>query len=39
MVLIVLLGRDVFELFDVLFKQNPHRRVYFDSDREIFNLE
>lgn len=30
----VLLGRDIFERFDVLFKQNPHKKIIFDSDKK-----
>ncbi len=28
-----LLGRDVFERFDILFKQNPEKKVIFESDK------
>ena len=32
----VLLGRDVFEKFDVLFKQNPSKKIIFESNREVY---
>ncbi len=28
-----LLGRDIFERFDILFKQNPEKKVIFESDK------
>lgn len=30
-----LLGRDVFERFDILFKQNPHKKIIFESNKKI----
>ncbi len=33
-----LLGRDIFEKFDILFKQNPAKKVIFESDKNIFNI-
>jgi len=32
-----LLGRDVFEKFDVLFKQSPYKKIIFESDKKVFN--
>lgn len=31
-----LLGRDIFEKFDILFKQNPHKKIIFESDKAVF---
>jgi len=32
-----LLGRNIFDKFDILFKQNPYRKIIFESDKEVFN--
>jgi len=33
-----LLGRDVFERFDILFKQSPHKKIILDSDKKAFGF-
>ena len=34
----ILLGRDIFDKFDILFKQNPNKKVIFDSTKKVFNV-
>ena len=33
----VLIGRNIFEKFDVLFKQNPNKQIIFESDKGVYN--
>ncbi len=32
-----LLGRDIFEDFDILFKQNPNKTIIFETEKTVFN--